>query len=353
MDFADSRCPVTPLTGQLADAATLTRYLPSRYFGKPKTFSIRTTDSHAEAGTVRNTTDQELEVTRDLHIASAVDLEIPISLPSIEVVTLRTADALSDSGFPHLAGRLCPEELEKTQGGIIVNHYRSVRRIDPKDPTGANVAPAAHPPPLPVGTIYAPSKRSSHPLPSQKDAYKGTSTALINSPDAPPAEAPTEKQKPNYAPTGLLAAETNTVANTSIVLKYHEPPESRLPPASQSYLLYVFKSSNLLQKITLNERSCWLFGREAMVADIPVEHPSASKQHAVLQFRHVVKKDEFGEKRGRVGLYVLDLDSANGTFLNGERMEGRRYVEVRGGDVLRWGESSREYVLLVPPKEMG
>ncbi|KAL8809087.1 MAG: hypothetical protein Q9223_007962, partial [Gallowayella weberi] len=90
----------------------------------------------------------------------------------------------------------------------------------------------------------------------------------------------------------------------------------------------------------------------AMVADIPVEHPSASKQHAVLQFRHVIKKDEFGEKRGKVGLYVLDLDSANGTFLNGERVEGRRYVEVRGGDVLRWGESSREYVLLVPPKEM-
>ena len=89
-----------------------------------------------------------------------------------------------------------------------------------------------------------------------------------------------------------------------------------------------------------------------MVADVPVEHPSASKQHAVLQFRHVVKKDEFGEKRGGVSLYLLDLDSANGSFLNGERVEGRRYVEVRHGDVLKWGESTREYVILVPPKEM-
>lgn len=89
-----------------------------------------------------------------------------------------------------------------------------------------------------------------------------------------------------------------------------------------------------------------------MVADVPVEHPSASKQHAVLQFRHVVKKDEFGEKRGGVGLYLLDLESANGSFLNGERVEGRRYVEVIHADVLRWGESSREYVVLVPPKEM-
>ncbi|KAL8766669.1 MAG: hypothetical protein Q9209_006599 [Squamulea sp. 1 TL-2023] len=194
-------------------------------------------------------------------------------------------------------------------------------------------------------------KRSILPLPSQKDAYKGTSAALDKPSNTSPAPLP-EKQKPNYAPSGHLAAETNTVANTSIVLKYHEPPESRLPPSSQPYLLYIFKSSDLLSKLTLNDRSCWLFGREKMVADIPVEHPSASKQHAVLQFRHVSKKDEFGEKKGGVGLYLLDLDSANGSFLNGDRVEGRRYVEVRHGDVLKWGESSREYVVLVPPKDL-
>lgn len=31
--------------------------------------------------------------------------------------------------------------------------------------------------------------------------------------------------------------------------------------------------------------SCYLFGRERRVADIPTDHPSCSKQHAVLQFR--------------------------------------------------------------------
>lgn len=82
-----------------------------------------------------------------------------------------------------------------------------------------------------------------------------------------------------------------------------------------------------------------------------IEHPSCSKQHAVLQFRYVVKKDEWGEKKGGVKLYVLDLDSANGSWLNGERVEGRRYVEVRHKDVLRWGSSEREYVVLVPEKE--
>ena len=31
--------------------------------------------------------------------------------------------------------------------------------------------------------------------------------------------------------------------------------------------------------------SCYLFGRERRVADVPTDHPSCSKQHAVLQYR--------------------------------------------------------------------
>jgi len=93
-----------------------------------------------------------------------------------------------------------------------------------------------------------------------------------------------------------------------------------------------------------------LLGRETAVADIPVEHPSCSKQHAVFQFRYVVKKDEFGDKKGKVGLYVLDLESANGTMLNGSKVDAARYVECLSGDVVKFGDSEREYVLLLPPK---
>lgn len=44
--------------------------------------------------------------------------------------------------------------------------------------------------------------------------------------------------------------------------------------------------------------------------------------------------------------YLMDLDSTNGTFINGERIEGRRYYELREKDLLKFGSSSREYVLL-------
>ena len=200
---------------------------------------------------------------------------------------------------------------------------------------------------------FAPAKRSKGPLPSQQAAFTKTSSdpaddgAVIKSDNQTPS-----KQKPNYAPSGLLAAETNTVANTSIVLKYNEPPESRLPPPSQPWRLYVFKNKDLLETIPLHNRTCWLFGREKTVCDVPVEHPSASKQHAVLQFRYVEKVvGEFGEKKGKVGLYVLDLESANGTKVNGEAVPARRFLECRNGDVIQFGESVREYVILLPPKE--
>ena len=191
----------------------------------------------------------------------------------------------------------------------------------------------------------AASKRLKAPLPSQQDAFSGDTTVIR--PDEPP---PIEKQKPSLAPTGALAKETNTAAGTSIVLKYNEPPESRLPPASAAWRMYVFKGEQELEKLDLYTRSCWLFGRERAVVDMPIEHPSCSKQHAVIQFRYREKRGEFGDRKGGVKPYIIDLDSANGTTVNGEKIDGRRYMELRTGDVLKFGESTREYVLLLPPK---
>lgn len=164
-------------------------------------------------------------------------------------------------------------------------------------------------------------------------------------------EAPIAKEKPNFGNSGLLAKESNTVAGTKIVLKYNEPPEARKPPASQAWRMYIFKSDDLVDTVPLHTRSCWLIGREAAVTDLLVEHPSTSKQHAVIQFRHSVKVNEFGDRTNVVRPYLLDLESANGTELNGERLEGSRYFEVRDKDMMKIGLSEREYVFMLPPSE--
>lgn len=195
-----------------------------------------------------------------------------------------------------------------------------------------------------------PLVRSKQPLPSQRDAFSKTPGRASES--STPAQ---EKEKPNFANSGMLAAETNTVTapdgSTSIVLKYHEPPEARKPPPKDAWRLYIFKGDDLLDTVELGGRSCWLIGKERLVADLPVDHPSCSKQHAALQFRYVEKRNEFGDRDGRVRPYLIDLESSNGTMVNGDAIPPSRYVELMDKDVLKFGLSTREYVLMLPPPD--
>ncbi|KAK8256769.1 smad nuclear-interacting protein 1 [Phyllosticta capitalensis] len=185
------------------------------------------------------------------------------------------------------------------------------------------------------------SKRSTKPLPSQEDAYTGSGSG--------PVDKPVEKEKPNFNQTGLLARETNTVAGTNVVLKYNEPPDARKPPPHDDWRLYIFKGKDLLHTLELGSRSCWLIGREPAVADLLVEHPSTSKQHAVLQFRYTTRTNEFGDKKSKVRPYLIDLESSNGTFLNGKKVEATRFVEVMAQDMIKFGQSEREYIMMLAP----
>lgn len=182
--------------------------------------------------------------------------------------------------------------------------------------------------------------RRSGPLPSQADSF---AVQAGEEPEKP-------KEKPNFGTTGHLAAASNSIEQadgTKITLKYHEPPEARKPPPRDQWKLFVFKGDDVLDTVDLSNRSCWLVGRESAVVDMLAEHPSISKQHAVVQFRYVEKKNEFGDKIGKVKPYLLDLESANGTKLNGEAVPDRRYLEMRPKDVVRFGDSTREYVVML------
>ena len=158
---------------------------------------------------------------------------------------------------------------------------------------------------------------------------------------APPPEAP------NFGLSGALAAETNTVNGVTLV--YTEPVDKAPPPATK-YRMYVFKDGHLLkdaEPLRVHRQSYYLFGRDRAVADIPTDHPSCSKQHAVLQYRSRSRYDD------DAGLYVtestpylMDLEATNGTFINGERLDPRRYYQLLQKDCVKFGASTREYVLL-------
>lgn len=157
-------------------------------------------------------------------------------------------------------------------------------------------------------------------------------------------------EKPNFNTTGRLAAASNSVTKpdgTVVVLKYHEPSEARKPPSRMHYKMFVFDGADIVDEIPLHARSCWLIGRDRAIVDYPTEDSSVSKQHAVIQFRYMEKKNEFGDSIGKVKPYLLDLESANGTMLNGEEIADSRYYELRDKDMVQFGDSTREYILMV------
>jgi pSer/pThr/pTyr-binding forkhead associated (FHA) protein len=71
-------------------------------------------------------------------------------------------------------------------------------------------------------------------------------------------------------------------------------------------------------------------GREN--ADLVIDDPEISRPHACM---------EWNQER----LEVSDLGSANGTFVNGERIEGPR--ELRNGDLVKLGQTS--FTIEIPP----
>ncbi|XP_043685884.1 smad nuclear-interacting protein 1 isoform X2 [Vespula pensylvanica] len=151
-----------------------------------------------------------------------------------------------------------------------------------------------------------------------------------------------EKEKPSFELSGKLLEDTNTVNN--VVIKYAEPSDARKP--KRRWRLYPFKGEKALPTLYVHRQSAYLMGRDRKVADIPLDHPSCSKQHAALQYRLVSFQKEGGGEGRRIRPYLIDLDSANGTFVNNVKLEPRRFHELLERDVLRFGFSSREYVLL-------
>lgn len=152
-------------------------------------------------------------------------------------------------------------------------------------------------------------------------------------------------EKPNFAVSGALAKTENLV--NGVVVKYAEPPDGRAP--DKRWRLYVFKGDEELEPLRIHRLSSYMIGRERKVADVLVHHPSISKQHAVLQFRSrpTGKYDlNSGVPITKIKPYIIDLESTNGTMLNGKKIEPLKYYELLEEDCIKFGFSSRSYVLM-------
>ena len=156
-----------------------------------------------------------------------------------------------------------------------------------------------------------------------------------------------KKEKPSFELSSLLRKEAN--ANERGAFVDYDEPEDRCIPSKFGVRLrvYTFKGKEEIETpISVAHRSKYVFGRDRDVADIPTDHPSCSKQHAVLQFRNTRKTDVYGETKDDVAGYLFDNGSTNKTKLNGKVIEAKKYYRLKGSDCVQFGSSTREYVIM-------
>ncbi|KCV69626.1 AGC/PKC protein kinase [Fonticula alba] len=196
-----------------------------------------------------------------------------------------------------------------------------------------------------TGKVYFPSHMDTHAIrliESDRDRSPGRDGGASDDEAAPPP------QKPDYGLSGLLAAASN-LNEKGVALKYAEPLEAARPgPSDPQWRLAILpEGASSPTMMRLGDRSALLVGRDLNAADLPVNHPSVSGQHAVVQFR---KRTLTGSVSGTVATqilpYLIDLQSTNGTLLNGEKIVPRRFVELRHRDVIKFGLEDTCFIVL-------
>lgn len=89
--------------------------------------------------------------------------------------------------------------------------------------------------------------------------------------------------------------------------------------------------------IALKKKPFILIGRVNDLCDLYIDNPSVSRKHAILQF-----------KRGDDFPYLYDLGGTHGTYVNKKKLPMRAYQKLQPFDTIKFGLSSRYYILRCP-----
>ena len=137
-------------------------------------------------------------------------------------------------------------------------------------------------------------------------------------------------------------------------LPYTEPAWSGIPAIPHH--LSVIKNGVELSDISLVDQPYCVIGRLPS-CHIRLEHPSISRYHAVIQHRPTADPSSsssyseqytmYSSVPREAGYYVYDLHSTHGTFINKNKIQPRLYYRLRIGQTVRFGGSSRLFVLEV------
>ncbi|CAL8464890.1 g4425 [Coccomyxa elongata] len=111
------------------------------------------------------------------------------------------------------------------------------------------------------------------------------------------------------------------------------PPGWASQPSRTASLKVLSSSGAQLEIIPVDSKPYLLFGRVAESSDITLGDSSCSRTHAAL----VHHED------GR--LYLIDLQSSQGTYLDGRKLPANKPTQIVDGSVLTFGHLTQQYVV--------
>jgi len=106
----------------------------------------------------------------------------------------------------------------------------------------------------------------------------------------------------------------------------------------QKYFLEVIKDKQKIAKITeIGSLATCVFGRDSRRTQVRCLNPTLSRRHAAIC-------------HSKGSLYLVDMGSNNGTFLNKRLIHKLTKQKLKLGDIIEFGKSTRKYVLRTSQK---
>ncbi|KAI6182671.1 FHA domain-containing protein [Aphelenchoides bicaudatus] len=98
--------------------------------------------------------------------------------------------------------------------------------------------------------------------------------------------------------------------------------------------LDVAKNDSVIQKLLIDEKPAYYFGRNPKECDFIVEHASSSRCHGLLLYHSSLKK-----------FALVDLKSSHGSFVRGVKITPLQPVFLEINDDFSFGASTRKYII--------
>lgn len=118
---------------------------------------------------------------------------------------------------------------------------------------------------------------------------------------------------------------------------YEVPKWAGKPPVGLH--LDVLKEDKLVQKLMLDEKKCYLFGRNKDLCDICIDHQSCSRVHAAFVYHTALER-----------AFLVDLGSTHGTYIGKIRLDANKPTQLPIDSRFHFGASTRNYILRSRPQ---